>query len=53
MTSAYSENTQVEATKRSGLVRVLQSIGAMAVAAFALWFLFGIPAYLLFGALFE
>ncbi len=33
--------------------RVLQSIGATIVTAGALWFLFGVPAYLLFGIFFE
>ncbi len=34
-------------------LRIFQYIGAAAVTVFALWFLFGIPAYLLFGQLFE
>lgn len=34
-------------------IKVLQSLGAAAVTLFALWFLFGIPAYLLFGKFFD
>ena len=34
------------------LVRALQMLGAGLVTLFALWFLFGIPAYLLFGTFF-
>lgn len=37
----------------SKLVRVMQSVGAALVALGALWFLFGIPAYLLFGSIFD
>jgi hypothetical protein len=33
--------------------RILQYIGAVIVTVFALWFLFGIPGYLLFGMFFE
>ena len=53
MTTAYSENDQPVETRPSRLVRVLQSAGAILVTGFALWFLFGIPAYLLFGIFFE
>ncbi len=34
-------------------MRIIQSIGAIIVTALVLWFLFGVPAYLLFGFLFE
>ena len=52
MTSATSEDSN---TKRpvGRWMRILQSIGAIIVTALALWFLFGVPAYLLFGFLFE
>jgi len=53
MTSAASEDSQTDAAKPTGLVRVLQNTGAVLIAAFALWFLFGIPAYLLFGIFFD
>jgi hypothetical protein len=53
MTSACSEDTPPVTDKPSGFVRVMQVIGAVCVTAFALWFLFGIPAYLLFGIFFE
>jgi hypothetical protein len=33
--------------------RVLQHIGAAIATVFVLWFLFGIPGYLLFGMFFE
>ena len=33
-------------------IRILQYAGAIIATAFALWFLFGIPAYLLFGIFF-
>ncbi|MFT7653067.1 MAG: hypothetical protein ACI9UU_002176 [Candidatus Azotimanducaceae bacterium] len=35
------------------LVKFLQRVGALVVTIAALWFLFGIPAYLLFGTFFE
>ena len=52
MTSMTSEDSN---TKRPAgrWTRIIQSIGAIIVTAFALWFLFGVPAYLLFGFLFE
>ncbi len=34
-------------------MRIIQYIGAALATAFVLWFLFGIPMYLLFGVLFE
>jgi hypothetical protein len=34
-------------------MRILQSIGAIIVTGLILWFLFGVPAYLLFGFLFQ
>ncbi len=48
-----SEDTQHKAIPKSKLRRVLQAIGAVLVTLFGLWFLFGIPAYLLFGMFFE
>jgi hypothetical protein len=33
--------------------RLLQVIGALIATGFALWFLFGIPVYVLFGSFFE
>ena len=53
MTSACSDDTPPVTSKPSGMMRVIQVIGALCVTAFALWFLFGIPAYLLFGIFFE
>jgi len=52
MTSATSEDSN---TKRpiGRWTRIIQSIGAIIVTALVLWFLFGVPAYLLFGFLFE
>ncbi len=35
------------------LVRVIQSIGAIIVTALVFWFLFGVPAYLLFSVFFR
>lgn len=35
------------------LLRVIQSIGAIIVTALVFWFLFGVPAYLLFGMFFR
>lgn len=37
----------------SKLVKYLQRVGAFIVTLASLWFLFGIPAYLLFGTFFE
>lgn len=48
-----SEDTQHREIPKSKLRRVLQAIGAVVVTLLALWFLFGIPAYLLFGMFFE
>ena len=42
-----------ETQRKSKLRRILQPIAAVVVTLFALWFLFGIPAYLLFGMFFE
>lgn len=65
MTTVYSEDTQksdpLEANSeelrrrvpRRKFVRVMQSIGAILITLFALWFLFGVPAYLLFGIFFQ
>ena len=53
MTSACSEETQAARAKSTGLRRAMEVAGALLVTAFALWFLFGIPAYLLFGIFFE
>ncbi len=48
-----SEETQHKEIPKSKLRRILRPIGAVLVTLFALWFLFGIPAYLLFGTFFE
>ncbi len=48
-----SDETQRKEIPKSKLRRILQPIGAVVVTLFALWFLFGIPAYLLFGMFFE
>jgi len=57
MASVYSEDTQSseqsEAIQRTRFLRFAQSMGACAVAMVCLWFLFGIPAYLLFGIFFD
>jgi hypothetical protein len=52
MTSAISEDSS---TKRpvGRWMRIIQSIGAIIVTGLVLWFLFGVPAYILFGFLFE
>ncbi|MCZ6460453.1 MAG: hypothetical protein O6766_13955 [Gammaproteobacteria bacterium] len=48
-----SEETQPKEIPKSKLRRILQAVGAVVVTLFVLWFLFGIPAYLLFGMFFE
>lgn len=51
-----STRTQVGAPENaapSRRTRLFQSIIAMIVTVGALWFLFGIPAYLLFGGFFD
>ena len=52
MTSATNKDSN---TKRplGRWTRIVQSIGAIIVTGFVLWFLFGVPAYLLFGFLFQ
>lgn len=52
LTKAFNEeaeslaNTPLKKPKNK-LVRVAQSIGALVVTAIALWYLFGIPVYIL------
>lgn len=57
MSTMYGEDGQTvdvsEHQKRSTLVRFVQSAGAILATLACLWFLFGIPAYLLFGIFFE
>ncbi|NOX49211.1 MAG: hypothetical protein GXP16_01575 [Gammaproteobacteria bacterium] len=52
MASVVNKEAQV-AQASTRLVRILQSIGAVVVTIVVLWFLFGIPAYLLFDTFFE
>lgn len=52
MTPDIREDRKVERSA-SLLVRVIQSIGAIIVTALVFWFLFGVPAYLLFGIFFR
>ena len=52
MTSATSEDQNAK-RPIGRWMRIIQSIGAIIVTALVLWFLFGVPAYLLFGFLFE
>ena len=52
MPSATSEKSnETHSTKKWG--RIIQSIGAIIVTGLVLWFLFGVPAYLLFGIFFS
>jgi hypothetical protein len=56
MTPAADPNLEaLESSSRPAKksVRTAQSIGAAIVTALLLWFLFGIPAYLLFGIFFN
>jgi hypothetical protein len=49
-----SESLSHETQNKPGkLVKFLQRVGALVVTLASLWFLFGIPAYLLFGTFFE
>jgi len=52
MTSAASEDPNAK-RPIGRWTRIIQSIGAIIVTAFVLWFLFGVPAHLLFSFLFE
>ena len=52
MTSATSEDPNAK-RPIGRWMRIIQSIGAIIVTGLVLWFLFGVPAYLLFGFLFE
>lgn len=52
MTSATNEGSKAGQTP-TRWVRIAQSIGAMIVTGLILWFLFGVPAYLLFGMFFD
>ena len=52
MASATSEDSkEIQSTRK--WMRVIQSIGAIIVTGLVLWFLFGVPAYLLFGIFFS
>ena len=52
MASVTSEESkEIQPTKK--WVRSIQSIGAIIVTGLVLWFLFGVPAYLLFGIFFA
>ena len=53
MTEVREDNDQADGDSRSGLVRVVQVVGALLATGFVLWFLFGVPAYILFGSLFD
>jgi hypothetical protein len=46
-------NKSHESSKASGPRKLLERVIAVVVTAGVLWFLFGIPAYLLFGILFD
>jgi hypothetical protein len=48
-----SPDSRDEMRESSRAQKILASIIALAVTAGALWFLFGIPAYLLFGVFFD
>ena len=52
MTPDLHEDRKVK-RPTSLLVRIIQSIGAIIVTALVFWFLFGVPAYLLFGIFFR
>jgi len=52
MTPATTEESR-EKQPTSKWVRIIQSIGAIIVTGLVLWFLFGVPAYLLFGIFFP
>jgi len=52
MTSVTSEDSKkVQSTGK--WMRFMQSIGAIIVTGLVLWFLFGVPGYLLFGIFFS
>ncbi len=51
--SAESQDETNEISEPSGPRKFLAPAVALVITAGALWFLFGIPAYLLFGVLFE
>ncbi len=61
MTKAHLHDTRadagvpadVDARSIPWYIRTIQYVGAAAVTLFALWFLFGIPAYLLFAQFFA
>ena len=55
MTTEPQEQMESQETPApiSVLRRTLQYVGALLVTGFLLWFLFGIPAYLLFGMFFD
>ena len=46
--SSENETNDAETEELPRSRRIMQVAGAVIVTAFALWFLFGIPAYLLF-----
>jgi len=53
MTEVREDDQETETNSRAGIVRIVQSVGAVIATAFVLWFLFGVPAYILFGSLFD
>lgn len=53
MTLAHSDKVGFDSSNRPRAMRLLQFMCALLITYFALWFLFGIPAYLFFGVFFE
>ncbi len=52
MTSADQKNLDSDNVSETRPKRILQYIGAALATAFVLWFLFGIPAYILYSSYF-
>ncbi len=52
MTSVTGEDSK-ELRSSGKWMRIIQSVGAIIVTGLVLWFLFGVPAYLLFGIFFS
>ena len=55
MTSEIPEDSKIfkkPTVPKTKTGRLLQVLGAVLLTGFALWFLFGVPAYILFGILF-
>lgn len=53
MKPATGTSSETDADQPRKLRRVLQVVGAVLATAFALWFLFGIPGYVLFNSFFT